>query len=41
MAEHWRVPGPQEAVSDTLAFGRSTAPLATIVTRLLVTDTWR
>jgi hypothetical protein len=34
MSEHWRVLGPQEAVSGTLAFGWSTAALVTIVIRL-------
>jgi len=34
MAEEWRLLGPQEAVSGTLAFGWSTAALVTIVIRL-------
>jgi hypothetical protein len=34
MSEEWRLLGPQEAVSGTLAFGWSTAALVTIVIRL-------
>ena len=34
MSEDWRLLGPQEAVSGTLAFGWSTAALVTIVIRL-------
>ena len=34
MSEKWRLLGPQEAVSGTLAFGWSTAALVTIVIRL-------
>jgi len=34
MSENWRLLGPQEAVSGTLAFGWSTAALVTIVIRL-------
>ena len=34
MSEHWRLLGPQEAVSGTLAFGWSTAAIVTIVIRL-------
>src|SRR5262245_29243986 len=34
MSESWRLLGPQEAVSGTLAFGWSTAALVTIVIRL-------
>ena len=35
MSEHWRVLGPQEAASGTLAFGWSTAAIVTIVIRLV------
>jgi tetrahydromethanopterin S-methyltransferase subunit C len=35
MSEDWRLLGPQEAASGTLAFGWSTAAIATIVIRLL------
>jgi Ion channel len=35
MSERWRLLGPQEAVSGTLAFGWSTAAIVTIVIRLL------
>src|SRR5262250_1577267 len=34
MSEQWRLLGPQEAVSGTLAFGWSTAAIVTIVIRL-------
>ena len=34
MSKEWRLLGPQEAVSGTLAFGWSTAALVTIVIRL-------
>jgi len=34
MSEHWRLLGPQEAASGTLAFGWSTAAIVTIVIRL-------
>jgi hypothetical protein len=34
MSEPWRLLGPQEAVSGTLAFGWSTAAIVTIVIRL-------
>jgi hypothetical protein len=34
MSEEWRLLGPQEAVSGTLAFGWSTAAIVTIVIRL-------
>ena len=34
MSERWRLLGPQEAVSGTLAFGWSTAALVTVVIRL-------
>jgi len=34
MSEHWRLLGPLEAVSGTLAFGWSTAAIVTIVIRL-------
>jgi hypothetical protein len=34
MSEHWRLLGPQEAVSGTLAFGWSTAAIVTVVIRL-------
>ena len=34
MSENWRLLGPQEAVSGTLAFGWSTAALVTVVVRL-------
>ena len=34
MSEHWRLLGPQEAVSGTLPFGWSTAAIVTIVIRL-------
>jgi hypothetical protein len=34
MSEHWRLLGPQEAVSGTLAFGWSTAAIVTIAIRL-------
>jgi hypothetical protein len=35
MSEQWRLLGPQEAVSGTLAFGWSTAAIVTVVIRLL------
>jgi hypothetical protein len=35
MSEHWRLLGPQEAASGTLAFGWSTAAIVTVVIRLL------
>ena len=35
MSEHWRVLGPQEAASGTLAFGWSTAAIVTLVIRLV------
>ena len=35
MSEHWRLLGPQEAASGTLAFGWSTAAIVTIVIRLV------
>ena len=35
MSEQWRLLGPQEAVSGTLAFGWSTAAIVIIVIRLL------
>ena len=35
MSEHWRVLGPQEAASGTLAFGWSTAAIVTVVLRLV------
>jgi Ion channel len=34
MSGHWRLLGPQEAASGTLAFGWSTAAIVTIVIRL-------
>jgi hypothetical protein len=41
MSEHWRLLGPQEAVSGTLAFGRSAAAIVTLLIRLGRTDTQR
>jgi Ion channel len=35
MSERWRLLGPQTAASDTLAFGWSTAAIATVVIRLV------
>jgi hypothetical protein len=35
MSGQWRLLGPQEAVSGTLAFGWSTAAIVTVVIRLL------
>jgi hypothetical protein len=35
MSAHWRLLGPQEAISGTLAFGWSTAAIVTVVVRLV------
>jgi len=35
MSEYWRLLGPQEAASGTLAFGWSTAAIVTVVIRLV------
>jgi hypothetical protein len=35
MSPNWRLLGPQEAVSGTLAFGWSTAAIVTVVIRLI------
>ena len=35
MSEHWRLLGPQEAASGSLAFGWSTAAIVTVVIRLV------
>jgi hypothetical protein len=39
MSEHRRLLGPQDAVSGTLAFGRSPAAIATVLIRLSRIDT--
>jgi hypothetical protein len=39
MSEHWRLLGPQEAGSGTLASGRSPAAIVTLLIRLSRIDT--
>jgi hypothetical protein len=41
MSDRWRLLGPQEAVSGTLAFGWSTAAIVTLVIRLFRHRPWR